>query len=78
MTIGSDKARKILHDVIHNVDPKDSRVSYGAAEHAHRAGVEAQVEDIKAKGQIPDLPHEWHDPSAEDIAAARERYGDGS
>ena len=41
----------------------------------HLAQIQAHVNEAHGKGMQVDVPHEWPDPSAADIAAAKERYG---
>ncbi len=69
----ADRLKKILHDVIMGKSPEDSDLDYTAEDHEHRDELEQAVADIKAKGQIPDIPHEWPSFTAEEMADIKSR-----
>jgi hypothetical protein len=69
----TDRLKKILHDVIMGTSHEDSDLDYAAEDHEHRNVLEQQVADIKAKGQIPDIPHEWPSFTAEEMADIKSR-----
>jgi len=71
MTISGDRTKDLLKHAIFGGDIGEMT----GEEQDHLRVVQSQVDAIRAAGKQPDHPHEWGAPSADDVAAAKERYG---
>ena len=64
MTVGAEKARLILVDILKDVDPGDSEIDYDDEALKHRKLVE---DEIKSKpGLVPQIPNEHPELSDEE------------
>jgi hypothetical protein len=64
---------RIYRDVIMGESPEGSELNYGPEDHEQRKILERGVADIVARGQIPDIPHEWPSFTAEEMEDIKSR-----